>query len=394
MLDVVVVAILLAQAVRGFRAGFAAFALSLLGLGLGAFAALRFGPAAIAGVPGLAASPAVTAAALALLVLLAALAGDAVLGGLGRLLRGKAGGGVRAVDGALGAVAGVAVAAVVLVLVAAAVTPVLPRPAARAVAGSTILPTLDRALPPAVRQWSSGLSALLDASGLPQVFTGAEPAVPATKADPAVARGAAVQAAADSVVKVRADAAGCGTAAEGSGWVAAPGRVVTNAHVVAGASEVTVREPATGRDLAATVVAFDPKIDLAILAVDGLAAKPLRRAPALAAGTSAVVAGYPLDGPYRLDAARVSAQVTAAGTDIYGRSGAARDVYVVRGTVQPGNSGGPLLTADGRVAGTVFARSTVAPGVGFVLTNAATKALVDDAAADSTPASTGACLAG
>lgn len=394
LLDIIVAAVLLTQAARGFRAGIGAFALSLIGMCLGAAVALRFMPGLIASIPTIATSPTASAFMLALAVCFAALAGDALLGGLGRALRRKTSNqSFRFVDSALGAAAGVALAAVVIGVAATAVTPVLPTSATKAVSNSTLVPAISRALPPEVKRWSTGLTALIDASGFPQVFGGQEPDVPTAGGDEGITRTKAVQAAADSVLKIRADSSACGTAAEGSGWVAASHRVVTNAHVVAGANAVRVVDPSSGRELQAKVVSFDSSLDLAILAVADLTAAPLQRTGALSVGTATVVAGYPLDGPYRLDAARVAARINAVGSDIYGKAGVTRDIYAIRGTVQPGNSGGPLLTADGRVAGTVFARSTTTSTVGYVLTNAATKKLVDSAAADTTEASTAGCRA-
>ena len=167
LIDLIVAGILLAQAVRGFRVGFGAFALSLVGMGLGAFLALRFAPGLIARVPELAASALATSVTLAVVLVVLALVGDALLGGLGRRFRaGTKNQGVRVVDGVLGAAIGVAVAALVVSIASTALAPVLPKSAAKAINSSTLLPALDRALPKAVDQWSSGLTALLDASCL------------------------------------------------------------------------------------------------------------------------------------------------------------------------------------------------------------------------------------
>ena len=148
----------------------------------------------------------------------------------------------------------------------------------------------------------------------------------------------------------------------------APGRVVTNAHVVAGMAAPQVRVHGTGRSYDARVVVFDPRRDLAVLAVPGLTAPPLALGRQLSRGDGAVVAGYPLDGPYRLDAARVRTVLDARGADIYGDPGTVREVYSLFARVQPGNSGGPLLSKTGAVVGIVFAKSLDDESTGYALT--------------------------
>ena len=151
-----------------------------------------------------------------------------------------------------------------------------------------------------------------------------------------------------SVVKITGVAASCNRGQEGSGWVLAPGRVVTNAHVVAGMARAARAGPrAPGASYDARVVVFDPRRDLAVLAVPGLRGPGAALGRQLARGDGAVVAGFPLDGPYRLDAARVREVLDARGSDIYGEPGTVREVYSLYARVQPGNSGGPLLSADG-----------------------------------------------
>ncbi len=155
---------------------------------------------------------------------------------------------------------------------------------------------------------------------------------------------------------------------EGSGFVYAREHVMTNAHVVAGIDEPTVRVGGVGRTYAARVVLFDPGKDVAVLYVPDL------RAPVLAfdddadRGDSAVVAGYPQDGDLNLQAATVAGRVQARGQNIYNDATVTREIYSIRSTVRPGNSGGPLLTTGGQVYGVVFARSTSDAETGYVLT--------------------------
>lgn len=395
LVDLLILLFLLTQVLRGLRLGLVATALTLAGQVLGLLLGLLIGPKVIAAIPQLSASTLSSTLALVGAVLGGALLGEATLGTLGRRMRAaNRHRTLRAADSGLGAVAGLLVGALLTWLAASAVTPVLPTPAARALNASTTLTTINRTMPPAVTKWTKSLTALLDSSGFPRVFDGAgvEPSIAVQAPDAATATTAGVKKAAQSIVKVHASSDTCGRASEGSGWVAASRRVVTNAHVVAGATSVDVQVGGRGDSLPARVVAFDPDLDLAILSVPDLDAAPLARTGALPGGADAVVAGFPLDGPYQLNAARVRTALDATGSDIYGGAGVTRQVYAVYATVRPGNSGGPLLTADGKVAGTVFARSTMDSTTGYALTNAATKTLIDGAASDTKAVSTQACV--
>jgi S1-C subfamily serine protease len=203
-----------------------------------------------------------------------------------------------------------------------------------------------------------------------------------------------VRDAAASIIKITGVAASCNRGQEGSGWVVAPERVVTNAHVVAGMETATLRIHGTGRSYTGRVVLFDAKRDLAVLSVPGLPAEPLRQGPDLARGDSGVVAGFPLDGPYRLDAGRVREVVDARGSDIYGQPGTSREVYSLYAQIRPGNSGGPLLSSDGRVVGVVFAKSLDDASTGYALTMNEARPVLDAASSASSPVKTGACVAG
>ncbi len=170
-----------------------------------------------------------------------------------------------------------------------------------------------------------------------------------------------------SVLKVTGLAEACRKKIEGSGFVYAPERVMTNAHVVAGVREPQVEVDGTVLD--ASVVLFDPARDVAVLAVDGLRARPLVPAPDEAEREQgAIVVGYPQDGPFRADAARVIRSQDARGKDIYQQADVVREIYSVRGLVRQGNSGGPLVDTDGRVLGVVFAAAADDQTIGYVLT--------------------------
>jgi S1-C subfamily serine protease len=197
-----------------------------------------------------------------------------------------------------------------------------------------------------------------------------------------------------SVVKVTGTAVACGRAQEGSGWVLRRGTVVTNAHVVAGMPRPGVRVGGVGPSYRGRVVVFDPVRDLAVLDVPGLPAPALPQARDLRRGASAVVAGFPLNGPYRLDAARVREVIDARGEDIYGRRPSVREIYSLYTRVRPGNSGGPLLSTDGAVVGIVFAKSLDADDTGYALTMDEARPVLDAARSADQPVDVGACASG
>lgn len=182
-----------------------------------------------------------------------------------------------------------------------------------------------------------------------------------------IARDAEVQEAAASVVKVLGSA--CGLGIEGSGWVAGAGLVVTNAHVVAGQRDTSVllggREP--GRR--AQAVHFDPRNDLAVLRVEGLAARPLALAREVESGTSAAILGFPLNGPFDVRPGRLGPTRRVQSSDAYGRGPVQRSMTALRGLVRSGNSGGPMVDGDGRVVTTIFAATTSGARGGYGVPN-------------------------
>jgi S1-C subfamily serine protease len=170
-----------------------------------------------------------------------------------------------------------------------------------------------------------------------------------------------------SVVKIHAKAPSCEKALEGTGFVIAPQRVMTNAHVVAGTDEVTVESGS--KQLRARVVHYDSDTDIAVLAVNGLTAPPLQFAgPAGKSGQDSIVLGYPLDGPYTAAPSRIRDRIQLKGPDIYGSHTVTRDVFTLRAFVKSGNSGGPLVDVDGSVLGVVFGAAVDNSDTGFALT--------------------------
>jgi S1-C subfamily serine protease len=230
--------------------------------------------------------------------------------------------------------------------------------------GSAMVRTLDAALPqpPSLLAQVRGL---FNRFGFPDVFSGIPP-LPAEPVDPPTqgqAR-AAAEAAASSTVQVIGPA--CHVIQEGSGYVAAEGYVVTNAHVVAGMDDPEVRS-AVGASGARTVL-FDPELDLAVLAVADTPGTPLPLATEpLERGTPGAVLGYPRGGPLDARRAAVLRTFNAIGRDIYGRTDVDRLVVELQTLVRPGNSGGPFVMADGRVGGVVFAASSADEAIGYAI---------------------------
>jgi hypothetical protein len=342
-LDWLVVAFIALLAFNGMRQGFIVGVLQLAGFAAGAFAGSRIGPLILAGGSH---SPYAPLFALGGAVLL-----GSFLGGWFQL----AGAALRhrihlpvidTADGALGLVLGGVLAAGLVWVIGAVALQTPGLGLRRDVQRSRILRALNDALPP------SGfvLNALARFDPLPQ-FAG-----PSTKGlaspPPRIARDPQIRAAARSVVRVLGTS--CGLGVEGSGWVAAAGVVVTNAHVVAGESDTVVQAQGAGPKLDARVVAFDPTNDIAVLRVSSLGAPALPVA-APVSGRAAAVLGFPHNGPYDVRAARVGVTQPVLAEDAYGRGPVKRRITTLRGVVRSGNSGGPLVDADGRVVATVFA---------------------------------------
>jgi S1-C subfamily serine protease len=242
---------------------------------------------------------------------------------------------------------------------------------ARQVRSSEVLRGVGQVMPPAAMSMFSDFRHLLDKSPYTQVFgpLGVNGALNVGPGNPSVVHKPAVLKDENSIVKIRGVAQSCNKRLEGSGFVISPGHVLTNAHVVAGVNTDLGIVTAKGTALRATVVRFDPQVDLAVLYVPGLTAPLLRFATATASrGDNAIVAGYPLNGQFSAVPARISGESTAGGPDIYRSGNVSRDIYEIRARVEPGNSGGPLLAPNGRVYGVVFAAAVNYHDTGYALT--------------------------
>jgi S1-C subfamily serine protease len=239
----------------------------------------------------------------------------------------------------------------------------------REVRRSAILGGINSLMPEQAQALSSALRDTLDTSGFPDVFGGLAPtrAKEVAAPDPALKNSQVVQKAKRSVIKVLGTAPSCSRRIEGSGFVYSSERVMTNAHVVAGTRDVSVE--VNGSRMDATVVVYDPERDLAVLYVPGLTSPVMPFVPKQAAtGANAIVLGYPQDGPYDAQSARVRDVGKITGPDIYDAGDVTREIYTIRSLVRSGNSGGPLITPTGQVLGVIFAAAADDRNTGFALT--------------------------
>ncbi|KKZ71198.1 MarP family serine protease [Streptomyces showdoensis] len=276
---------------------------------------------------------------------------------------------------ALDATGGALVNVVAMLLVAWLLGSALARTAmptvGKEVRNSRVLLGVEQLMPDQASTWFTNFTSTLAQNGFPQVFSpfANEPITEVRPPDPALAGSPVADRAQRSIVKVVGTAPSCGKVLEGTGFVFADRRVMTNAHVVGGVDEPTVQIGGEGKLYDAKVVLYDWKRDIAVLDVPDLDAKPLRFTDEDAhSGDSAIVAGFPENGAYDVRSARVRGRISAKGPDIYHRGEVRRDVYSLYATVRQGNSGGPLLTPEGEVYGVIFARSLDDADTGYALT--------------------------
>jgi S1-C subfamily serine protease len=362
--DWLIVAFTVLLAIYGYAQGFIVGALSLAGFAVGAFIGTRLAPLLL--------SHGARSSYAPLFALLGALLAGGVMAsgleGLGARARNAMRvPGLQAVDGLLGAALTACVAlGVAWVVGAVALQSSGSMRLRQDIQRSAILRELNRLLPP------SGpiLNVLARIDPLPSVRG---PAAAVSAPTRRILANPAVGAASRSVVRVFGTA--CGLGVEGSGWVAAPGVVVTNAHVVAGETDTAVQANGVGPGLPVTVVAIDVHDDLAILRVPALSEPALPMAGRAPIGTPVAVLGYPLDGPFDAEPGRVGQTETVGTENAYGVGHVEREITALRGRVRPGNSGGPLIDARGDVVATVFAAltGTGRPG-GFAIPNALVRA--------------------
>jgi len=366
-LDLAVLAIAFVAAISGWRSGALGSLLSFVGVILGAVAGVLLAPHVVGHVDGPRTKLFVALFLILGLVVIGEIAGVV----LGRAVRGAIrNGGLRTVDSVVGVALQLVAVLVAAWLLATPLTSSDQPDLAAAVRGSRVLSTVDQAAPAWLKRVPTRLSSLLDTSGLPDVLQpfGRTPIVNVDAPNAALASDPVVAATRPSVLKIRGVATSCQKVLEGSGFVVAPNRVMSNAHVVAGSESVTVESD--GKTYDATVVSYDPNADISILDVPDLPAAPLQfdmqEAPT---GTDAVVMGYPGGGEFTATPGRIREIIQLNGPDIYHTNTVTREVYTIRGTVRQGNSGGPLIDKDGKVLGVVFGAAVDDADTGFVLTS-------------------------
>lgn len=389
IVDVVAIALAVFAAYRGWRSGFIRQAFEFGGGFLGLLAGVALGSRVASLFTD---EPGVEGALIALATIFVGLSIGQALGfvvghRLGQTAhRARLGG----PDSILGATLGVVVTIISVWIVGSVLVNGPSKPVAKAMQKSRVLRVVNDTLPRPpnvfayVRQY-------LNTSGFPQVFAGFPPSVgpPAELPTNELARRAA-RAARPSTVRVVVNA--CGGVQLGSGWVAAESTVVTNAHVVAGGDEVTI-EDAEGRH-PGTVVVFDAKTDIAVVNVPGVAGAPLQLETSdRERGTPGATLGFPGEagGEMVVHRAAVQARYTASGRDIYGRSLVEREVYEIRSRVRQGDSGGPFVLPNGKVAGVIFAASTTDDETGYALTGDEVSDEVSRGAGRTEPVGTGNC---
>jgi S1-C subfamily serine protease len=394
VIDIVLAVVIVSYAVSGWRQGLAVGALSLTGFLAGALLAMEIVPPMADGLDeGLQRTFTVLVSVL-LFAWLGQL-GGALLGA--RLRQHLTVRPAQVADQFFGMVAGVVAVVLVLWFVGGALRGSPAPQINRAVASSRLLSGVDHYMPNQFDTLAENFRRVVADSNFPRVFEGVAPEqiLPVPSPDPGAVPASVLHRAQRGIVKIVGDAAECGRGQEGSGAVIAPQRVVTNAHVVAGVDAPTVQVGGTGDRLPARVVLFDPRKDVAVLAVPDLRAVPLQLAKRdLIHSDDAVVAGFPRNGPFRAGAARVRAVLSASGEDIYGGAGVTREVYSLYANVQQGNSGGPLLDTSGRVAGIVFAKSLDDPSTGYALTVKEVSGDIRAGIAAENSVSSGGCAAG
>jgi S1-C subfamily serine protease len=392
LLDLILIVLAAAFAVAGYRQGFIIGVLSFAGfvggVALGAAFAPRISRA-------LAASLNVQAFLAILVVFIAAMAGLLLTSGLGVAVRSR----LRwrpatILDSIGGAVVNVAAVLLVAWIIGSFVAYSPFTMIDRQVNNSIVLRAVDRVVPQAsLSQDFSPLRSLLASGPYTQVFgaIGAESPLAVAPPDPRLVSSRGLDLAANSIVKIQGIAPSCSRRLEGSGFVIAPDRVITNAHVVAGVTSGQRIITRNGDVYPARVVLYDPRRDVAVLDVQGLDAQPLQFAGTAAVGANAIVVGYPLNGQFSAVSARVGAIEEASGPDIYQTAQVTRAIYPIRAVVKPGNSGGPLLAPDGRAYGMVFAAAIAVPDTGYALAAAEISADAQEGAQASTPVSTEHC---
>lgn len=389
VLDWLLVLLVLAYALSGYWQGFVTGAFATLGLLGGGLAGILLAPVVLGSLDP---SLAVSLGALFIVILCASL-GQAVLQYAGARVRERiTWQPARAVD----AIGGALLSALAVLLVAwalgVAISGTRIGSVTSMVRSSTVLSKVNEVLPAAAPNVLQAFNNVVGTGFFPRYL---EPFAPEQIIE--VAPGptnlpgtAKVKATRESVVKIRG-ANQCGRGVEGTGFVYAEDRVMTNAHVVAGVDDPEVS--INGGTELARVVLYDKELDIAVLAVDTGGAKTLGFDNTSVAEDPVAIVGYPQDGPFDVQTARIRSMQNLRSPDIYGAGTVVREVFSLRGLVRPGNSGGPIVTPEGKVAGVVFAASVTDPETGYALTSKQVAASARAGEAEESEKDTGDCAA-
>lgn len=373
VLDWFLVVLVLAYAVSGYWQGFIAGAFATGGLLLGGLVGIWLAPKLLGD-----AQPALWVSLAALfVVLVCASFGQAILQYAGAKIRSTiTWQPARALDAIGGAALSMAAVLVVAWALGVAVSGAKLPWASREVRDSAVLQRVNGVMPANAVEALNSFNDVVGSSFFPRYLEpfAQERIINVGPPPGRVARDPDVQQAQRSVFKIRGQNS-CDRGVEGSGFLYAPGRVMTNAHVVAGVDKPVVLVGESEKP--ARVVYYNSKTDVAVLAVDGLTGPYLRFDRHGQSRQAAAVLGYPQDGPYNVQAARIRGEQRLRSPDIYGNGTVVREVFSLRALVRPGNSGGPLVSTSGRVLGLIFAASVTDGETGYALT--ATQ--VSDAAA-------------
>ncbi len=388
VLDWCLLALVGIYALSGYWQGFITGASATAGLLLGGLAGIWLAPLALGD-----AAPSLWVSLGALfIVIISASLGQALFQYVGARLRDRiTWQPIRAVD----AIGGSVLSAVAVLLVAwalgvavsgtriGAVTPL--------VRDSAILAKVDQTLPADSDKVLQTFNNVVGTTFFPRYLEPFAPEriVAVRPGDPRMLTDPDVIAAEASVVKVRGTN-GCGGGVEGTGFFYAPGRLMTNAHVVAGVTRPEVE--VGGTSVTASVVLYDPALDIAVLSLPDTGSLPLGFDTEVQPRDPGAVLGYPEDGPYDVESGRVRSEQRLRSPDIYGEGTVIRQVFSLRGLIRPGNSGGPIVTSAGDVAGMVFAASVSDPDTGYALTADQVAGSAADGVTATSPVDTGTCV--
>jgi S1-C subfamily serine protease len=365
LVDWLIILLLVVVAYTGWIRGFVVGLLSFVGFVGGAIGGLLLVPLVLGGL-----SPGLGVTVLAVLLVLAvASIGQGLLAWLGSWLRSQfTSEPAHNVDAAGGAVLGIIGLLVAAWAVGLAVSSAAIPHASAAVRESWILRNVDDAVPVSPHRLREAFQSVVAAGRFPEVVAPwvPEPIFSVEPPTGTLSRDPVLREAAASVVRVVGRAPACNRVIEGSAFMIASERVMTNAHVVAGVDAPRIAAP-SGDVLTGRVVLYDPQTDIAVLDVPGLDEPVLEIGAGAGVGDDAAVVGYPNNGPLAIEPVRVRGEHALVGRDIYGEQQVTRDVVSLRGRVHPGNSGGPLLTEAGEVVGMVFAASLTDPDTGYAL---------------------------